>query len=260
MRCIPFRGASRSTRLLAVVAAFTSSGSIANADPLPDPSPAERLPVAQAQRPIVLPRLVASPQVAFQLDRRPNDGSYGELDVTGAFGETNRNQGPSLGAAYRFVRGTAELGLDLSGHVFTVPGVSGGSVTPSVLLRIHAAEILRLDLDPGVTFQIATLSPSGASANTVRVSVPLGARLNLTQAFDVGLTTGLTVYDVSDARNTTGIPLGFLLGFAMAGAQGPVVDIDPFFTFPYLVMPGRASPTNTGQYQVGLAVTGYFYL
>jgi hypothetical protein len=41
-----------------------------------------------------------------------------------------------------------------------------------------------------------------------------------------------------------------------------VLDVDPFFSFPYLVMPGRAGAqeTNTQQYQVGVNLRGYLYL
>ena len=83
---------------------------------------------------------------------------------------------------------------------------------------------------------------------------------NLTRSFDVGVTTGLTIYDTSDVRSSTGIPAGLVLGYAVPGPHGPVLDVDPFFDFPYLVMAGRAAVTNTGQYQVGLTVRGYLYL
>ncbi|HEX3594199.1 MAG TPA: hypothetical protein VHU80_03830, partial [Polyangiaceae bacterium] len=177
------------------------------------------------------------------------------------YGETNRNQGPSIGAKYRFVRGEAELAADLTGHVFTLPGYSsGGSVIPAVLFRLHASPSFRIDLDPAVTFQLATQSGTGASANAVRLDVPLALLGNVTEALDLGLNTGLTIYDVSETRSSTGIPLGFFLGYVLRGAHGPAADIDPFFNFPYFVMPGRVSPTNTEQYQVGVTVTGYLYL
>jgi hypothetical protein len=279
-------GARFRATFFALAAILSAAAPAAAADPDPDAT-AMRLPIPEAQRPITLPRLVGSPGVEFQVDRRPGGASFAELDVSGRFGitddltvhalvaplqlsspgggglqygENNRNQGPGLGATYRFVRGVAEVGAGLSGYVYTVPGISGGSVTPTVRTRIHATDSLRLDLNPAMTFQLASVSATGASANAVRLDVPLGALVNLTEAFDVGVTTGLTIYDVSDPRGTTGIPLGFALGYVIAGSQGPVVDIDPFFNFPYLVMPGRASPIVTGQYQVGLDLTGFFYL
>lgn len=279
------RPGPRSRAVFLALAILSIAAPAAAADPELDAS-AMRLPVPEAQRPITLPRLVASSDFEFQVDRRPG-GSFVDLDVSGRlgitdeltvhalvaplqlsapgggavqYGENNRNQGPGLGATYRFVHGVVEVGGDLSGSVYSVPGISGGSVTPSLRGRIHATESLRLDLDPALTFQLASVSATGASANAVRLDVPLGVLANVTEAFDVGLTTGLTIYDVSDTRGTTGIPLGFVLGYVIAGSHGPVVDIDPFFDFPYLVMPGRPSPIVTGQYQVGLNLTGFFYL
>jgi hypothetical protein len=273
----------------AVVAAIVVAAGAAHADPSPDGA-SLRLPVPEAQRPLTLPRLVLAPEAGFQVDQRPDEGAFGELDVSAAFGitddlavhalvaplqlwtpvgyggarygEVNRNFGPGAGVTLRFVRGPVELAADLSGHVFTIPDLSGGSVTPSVLLRVHATDMLRLDVAPAVTFQFATQTTalSTSSANAVRVAVPVTLLGNLTRSFDVGVTTGLTIYDTSDVRSSTGIPAGLLLGYAVPGPHGPVLDVDPFFDFPYFLTPGRTTATNTGQYQLGLTVRGYLYL
>jgi hypothetical protein len=261
-----------------------------------------RLPVPVAQRPLTLPSLILAPQAEFQVDERPNDGAYPELDLSvttgitddlavhalvaplelssphGSFryGETNRNAGPGAGVAYRFVRGTVELAFDLSGAVDTLPGIRGGSVTPSLELRVHPTSMLRLDVAPAVTFAFESVQttpngfttgaapqppPTTTTENVVRLSVPVALRGNLTQSFDLGVTTGLTIYDTSQVRTSTGIPLGVLLGYVVPGAQGPLFQIAPFFDFPYFYMPGRASQTsNMEQYQVGLTATGYLYL
>ena len=284
-----------------VVAVIALASGVARADP-PDDGAFLRLPVPKAQRPLTLPSLVLAPEAGFQVDERPSEGAFGELDVSAGFGitddlavhalvaplqlwapgggglhygETNRNFGPGAGVTFRFVRGPVEIAADLSGHVFTIPDLSGGSVTPSVLVRVHATEMVRLDVAPAVTLQFATqttaptasfgsgiaaVPASSSSANAVRVEVPVSLLGNLTRSFDVGITTGLTIYDTTDVRNSTGIPAGVLVGYAVPGPHGPVLDVDPFFDFPYLVMPGRAAVTNTGQYQVGLTVRGYLYL
>ena len=285
-----------------VVAAFDVASGAAHADPSTDGA-SLRFPVPEAQRPLTLPSLVLAPEAGFQVDRRPDEGTFGELDVSASFGvthdlavhalvaplqlwapgggglrygETNRNFGPGAGVTLGFVRGPVEIAADLSGRVFTVADLSGGSVTPSVLVRVHATEMLRLDVAPAVTLQFATQTtappvvsfgsgvatppPPSSSANAVRVEVPVTLLGNLTPSFDVGVTTGLTIYDTSDVRSSTGIPAGLLFGYAVPGPHGPVLDVDPFFDFPYLVMPGRAAVTNTGQYQVGLTVRGYLYL
>jgi len=251
----------------------------AHGDP-PDES-AMRLPVPESERPITLPRLVASAAVGFTFERYPGDLDYADLDVSGRFGiiddlsvhalvaplqlssppgrghfeygQSVGNQGPGVGATYRFVRGPVEVGADLTAYVFTIPGLAGGSLTPSLPIRFHPTWALRVDVDPNVVFQFSAV-------NAVRLHVPITLRANLTRSFDVGMTTGVSSYDLSNASRDTGIPLGFLLGYALPGSQGPVADIDPFFTFPYLVLPGRPSPTNSGQWELGLTVTGFIYL
>lgn len=200
----------------------------------------------------------------------PRGGGFG-------YGETTEDRGPSLGLTYRFVRGPVEVAASLAGRLFTVSGLSGSAIMGSLPIRIHATESLRLDATPTVNVWIAQQTPStppttigitpvgappstATSASAVRLQLPLDAIYNVTRAFDLGVTTGLTVYDASDARNTTGIPLGALMGFAMAGSQGPVLDVDPYFSLPYLLMPGRTQPTNSGQYVIGVDLTGYLYL
>jgi hypothetical protein len=260
--------------------AVTLTCRAAHAEP-PDES-AMRLPVPESERPITLPRLVASAAVGFTFERYPGDLGYADLDVSGRFGITDDlsvhalvaplqlssppgrghfeygqsvgNQGPGLGATYRFLSGPVEIGADLTGYVFTIPGLAGGSLTPSLPIRFHTTWALRLDVDPDVVFVAET------GSNAVRLHVPVTLRANVTRSFDVGMTTGVSSYDLSNASRDTGVPLGFLLGYAIPGSAGPVADIDPFFTFPYLVLPGRASPMNSGQWEVGFTVTGFLYL
>jgi hypothetical protein len=295
-------------RRLLVALALAAAPRVARAEP-PAGEAALRLPLPEAQRPVTLPRLVFAPGVDFQVDRRPDLGTFGELDVSGAigltddlavhalvaplelwapngggfrYGETNRNFGPDAGVTVRFVRGPVELAGDLSGSVYAVPGLSGGSVTPGLRLRVHATDMLRFDVDPSVTLQFATtntqsaipaslgvgttgaaviVSTANPSANTARVFVPVTLLGYVTPSLDIGVTTGLTIYDTSDARNSTGIPAGLLLGYAVPGPHGPILDVDPFFNFPYLLLPARPSATtDTGQYQVGARLTGYLYL
>jgi hypothetical protein len=296
---------SVSAFVLAIPFAMAFATTPAHADPA-DGEPAIRLPLARAQRPITLPALVVAPEVDFQIDHRA-EGTYGELDVSAAagltddlsvhalvaplelwapgggglrYGETNRNFGPGAGVSYRFVRGHVELGAILSGRIFTLPNVSGGSVIPGLLFRAHLSESARLDVDPAVTLQFAKAEPppavtapnpvvgdtavavpaSSASGNAVRVQVPVTLLYNVDPHVDLALRTGLTVFDTSNAKTSTGIPLGFFAGYAVSGAHGPVADIRPFFQFPYLLMPGRAKITNTDQFQIGVELVGYLYL
>lgn len=249
-----------------------------------------RLPVPEAARPLTLPRLVLAPEGSFEVDRLPGGSDYGELDLSVAagltddlgvhalvaplqlwsppgdggaqYGETNRNFGPSAGVVYRFLRGPLEIAGDLTAHVYTIPSVSGAWVTASVPLRLHLTHMARLDVAPAVTLQFASFTaPPKGSDDATRISVPVTLLGNVTRSLDIGLTTGLTIYQTSDWRDTTGIPLGVVLGYAVPGPHGPLVDINPFFDFPYFVLPAKVSGvSDTGQYQIGVNVTAYLYL
>jgi hypothetical protein len=271
---------------------------------------AMRLPLAAAQRPLTLPRLILSPRLDFDVTHNVG-GVSGYLDGAMAFGltddfemnvlfvplrlwapnsgvqygEVGRIEGPSLGALYRFVRGRFELGLGVDARAFTIPNVSGFSVAPTLPLRFHATDKLRLDLTLTVEFVHETVTTTnvvpgpaaitvtpgsvvlgtGVTAgsieqNPVRLFVPLGLVYNLEDSVHVGANTGLTIYDLSDSSNTMGIPLGVSGGYAIAGPSGPVLDINPFFNFPYLLMPGRKSIDNAQQWVVGLNLIGHIYL
>lgn len=57
------------------------------------------------------------------------------------------------------------------------------------------------------------------------------------------------------------MPLGVFGGYASAGNQGPIVDIDLFFTWLTFISgaPGIANP-DAKDFEIGLMVTGYLYL
>jgi hypothetical protein len=205
------------------------------------------------------------------------------------YGQNNRLVGPSIGAVYRFLPGRFELGLGVEARVYTIPHVTGFSIAPSIPMHFHATESLRLDLVPSVEFVHSNVDTSGlatapgqpavitttgvifaaptpigvsynASQNPVRLFVPVRAVYNVEEAVHIGVNSGLTIYDLGDTSNTMGIPLGVSCGYAVAGASGPIVDINPLFNFPYLLMPGRHEVTNTNQWVVGVNVIGHIYL
>jgi hypothetical protein len=61
-------------------------------------------------------------------------------------------------------------------------------------------------------------------------------------------------------RGVEGIPLGILAGYTIVGADGPVLDIDPYFDMPFFFTPGERSATDTKNYGGGITPSGYFYL
>jgi hypothetical protein len=130
-----------------------------------------------------------------------------------------------------------------------------------VPLRIHLGKRVRFDTSAELNVTRATSKTNGvsASASAVRLQVPVSGLYNITEAIHVGVATGLTIDDLSDVRNTTGIPVGIFAGYAIAGKLGPIGDIDPFVTFPYLISPGVSPVTNTGEYLIGVNLSGYIY-
>jgi hypothetical protein len=194
------------------------------------------------------------------------------------YGQTEGYRGPGIGTTYRFVRGVVEVGAALDFRVFTIENLSGVAIVPSVPIRIHASDVVAIDFEPSVNITRATATtqprafvPTGgiavvavpttttAPASAVRVQLPISVLYNVSEPVHLGLNSGLTIFDVNDAKNSTGIPAGAFLGYAVAGSSGPILDIDPFFEFPYLLLPGRSKVTNAEQYILGLRVTGHLY-
>jgi hypothetical protein len=289
------RSSPAALALSLVLVAFAAT---AHADPPSAEPSAQRLLVAAAQRPITVPTLVFEPQLGVDADRQGKQGTYGDLTVGAAlgitddltarvvvlplqlaaptgsglqYGQTTGDRGPSVGAVYRFVRGAVEIGAAFDLRVFTIPDLTGVALIPSVPIRIHAGEAFRVDVVPALNItrataaiDVAVVAGSSAAAqstpaNATRLDIPIRALYNFTSAFDVGVNSGLTIYDLSETRNSTGIPAGAFVGYAIAGASGPVLQIEPYFNFPYLLMPGRADVTNSGQFVAGINVTGFLY-
>ncbi len=192
------------------------------------------------------------------------------------YGQTQGIRGPSIGATYRFVRGVIEIGASLDLRIFTIENLSGGAIIPSIPVRLHASDVVAIDFEPSVNITRATTTvkqpvfaaigsavvgsiPETVPANAVRVQLPTSVLYNMSEPVHVGVNSGLTIFDVSDAKNSTGVPAGVFLGYAVAGSSGPILDVDPFFEFPYLLLPGRTKVWNAEQYFVGVRVTGHLY-
>jgi hypothetical protein len=175
-------------------------------------------------------------------------------------------------------RGSTEAAVGVDARVFTVPNLTGFAVIPSADLRIHLGIRARIDASVSVNItqakssrtSIEVVNPNGtvpegtlgasSSANAVRLQIPISAIYNITDAVFIGLNSGVTVYDFNHVDNTTGIPAGITAGYTLEGASGPMLDIAPYFTFPYLVMPAAKSAVNTGEFVAGLSMTGFVYL
>lgn len=279
-----------------------------------------RYPVAQAARPLTLPRFILNPEIDFDV-RRLNDAvgthfanvtlgaSFGAtdnlslraivlpLELAGAeplhYGQTTEIPGPTVGATYRLLHGPVEVGASLDASVITLSGLSGVVVTPGVPVRVHAGRKVRIDTGAYLSIQRASVpGPAGQnpaevlpsfggsrSDNVVGFSVPVGVLYDVTEPIHVGVSTGFVIDDLTDVDATARIPLGIFAGYAIAGKDGPILDIDPFFTFTSLFLPGpnpslpggdasvtaptEAPPHNlvdTGDYVIGVSVGGFLYL
>jgi hypothetical protein len=266
--------------LLAVATTFVSA--IVRAD-----EPPPRLAVTAAERPLTLPAALLAPSGAFAVHHRgrTDDATFADLDLSARFGVTDdltvhalvaplqlsttgstappprgfaygqplQAIGPNLGGTYRFVRGDVELGAGVTGTLSTVPGRSGGIVTPSIPLHVHATPTFRIDVRADLDFRMGDVTSTG-------LFVPAGFVVNPSETSAVSVTSGLTIFDLGNAKTSTGIPFGMGYAYTFATARGPAVDVGPQFNFPYLVMPGRRVPGNTSQFMIGLAATGYLYL
>jgi hypothetical protein len=256
-----------------------------------------RLPIAEAERPITLPAHILSPEIDFDITRS-NGGTYANLALVGAYGLTDElgiratvlplqlaapgpnpfrygqpteNVGPSVGATYRLSAGHVEFGASLDVAVSTIPNSSGIIFTPGIPVRFHVGKQIRVDtglyipinrLATTTTTQSfpAQSTPSDAATTTAGFDVPLSFLYDVTEPLHVGVSTAFTVADDSQWSNTATIPVSFFTGYAVAGKEGPILDIDPFFTFPQLLTPGEASTTHAADYMIGLSLAAYLYL
>jgi hypothetical protein len=189
-------------------------------------------------------------------------------------GEEGTIAQPTIYATFRFLHlNLADIGARLR-VAFLVPqaGVGAGAlVEPSVPLLVHLGKVARLDAELGIPISVAgsttvvTLTGTTAVATKVSVGVDIPVRfaLDITEHVHLGLNSGVIVDDFGDAANTARIPLGIFGGYAI-GEHRPILDIDPFFGFPFLIAPGVDGPGtskfNPSFFATGVNLRGYLYL
>lgn len=263
----------------------------------PNPQDAIRLPVRVASRPLTLPKLVFAPSLELEDVHFPNSGSYANLTVMGGlgitdditvhalvvpleiaspamtgfhFGQSTSYAGPSIGATYRFLRGPVEVGGGLSVVLFTQEGISGFFIVPSTTVRIHVSDRLRIDAGANIGIRRATrtvtsisygtvVSPS-SSINNIRAQLPISGVFNVTDEFSLGIGSGFSIADVSAPKTTASVPLSTFVGWTLSDSKGPVLDIEPYLSFPYAFWSGPTGPTAFGEYEFGLHLNTFFYL
>lgn len=277
----------KKTIALGLVAASTLGfASVASAD---EPA-GQRMPVAFAQRPLTLPSATLAPELDFQVAHVSLFGQSADavgLSIGGAVGVSDdftiratvaplilspkvQYGSPVIGATYRFLKGDFEIGgsLDVALGFVNSDNPIKAQIQPGIPMRAHIAKVARIDTGvfvPVLLVEQQSLSPSGASSSSdmkphVGMSIPVAVNVDVAEPVHVGVQTGFTTLFDDFGKNAT-IPLTFNAGFAIPGNTGPLVDIQPFFSFPGFLTPGaEGDAVHTNLWTAGVNLTGYLYL
>jgi len=251
------------------------------------------LPYAHVDRPMTLPEFYLAPSLGFANLHLESGGFSANSVIIAAgarFGITDDfeveatplslrfgdigNDGYShfmAGATYRILKGDVEVGGRLRFALNTSPDVF---INPSLPIRIHAGEIVRLDT--GVNFSLVlpdggdatpALAGIGGIASTsggfffagIEPGVPLNVDFQIVEPFWMGLGTGFGMFDMTEGESVF-VPLGLRAGGTIPGGKGePLVDIDGGFSFPlFFTNAPRVDNPATEVWQFG--VTGTVFL
>ena len=252
-----------------------------------------RLPVSYVERGLTLPRMILAPEVdvgeiptnfprnanlvnltalaqfsilddltlratVLPLQLGPDSSNnYGNMDAPG----------PTVGATYRFLRGDVEMGASVDVGLTTY-NAFGIYFDPGLPVHVHFCTRARLDTGTYLPVQAVrkysgTIDVSYGSVTEGGVAVPLRFAVDIVEPLHVGVSTGFQIaFDppAGSIGDSIGIPLGIFGGYAIAGAKGPIVDIDPFFTWFQFLSGIPNSGVDAKDFEIGVAVTGYLYL
>jgi hypothetical protein len=247
-----------------------------------------RLPVAFVERGLTLPKMILAPEVDFGVGRL-GGGTIVNLTALGQFSITDDltvratvvplqlsptlyygnvdNPGPTVGATYRFLRGDVEVGVSADLGI-TAYEATGFYFDPGLPVHIHFGSRVRLDTGAFLPVQTIPgartgLGPAPGNTTLFEVNVPVRVAVQILEPVHVGAMTGFRAAFNPPAGNfgdTIGIPLGVFAGYAIAGAKGPIVDIDPFFSWFQFLSGTPRNTVDASDFEVGVAVTGYLYL
>lgn len=194
-----------------------------------DDNGASKLEVQVAARPIALGRYNVSvgAEVGLAQDADPGvllviPGRFGlskdlELFATAEYRTVASTlRFPRLGAVYRIIDKTAELGVTAYTDL-AVSGTDGATVLAGFPLRVHATKMV--SVDTGLLGRL-TVVP----ATYTGVQVPLGVNLNPTRSLFFTV-QGAAKVDVTDLNDAFEIPLTTALGFTIDRGEAPLADI-----------------------------------
>jgi hypothetical protein len=244
----------------------------------------EKMPLPFAQRPLTLPRMTLAPEAevgvthfslgsfgsitGFGLELGAHFGILDDLEVGAVvlpidFAPDFRYGNPRVEGTFRFLKGTVEMGARLRATIATESGASGVILEPGLPMLFHITEAARLDTGVFVPMAFgAGVGPFSAGGHTVvGVNIPVQFIYDVIPELHIGARTGLGMVDFGHAGESFYIPLGLVAGYAIGNEKGPLVDIDPFFTFPYFAIPGSSGDkVVTALWQTGVTATVYLYL
>lgn len=275
----------------------------------------ERQPLAQAERPLTLPRLTLAPTAslefehvgisspayrvdanAFAVDLGLRFGITSDFEVGATlipldFAPLNRDVDvyyviPRFYFTYRFLRGDAEMGFNLQATIFTpdrplvtliplpIDSTKGVTLQPGFPMRFHLSRSARIDtgffVPIGIGNRPARLPFQSPTQVGAGLKIPFEILFDITEPVHLAVNTGFGIGNFSDAGHSIYIPMGISGGYAVRGHKGPVFDIDAFFQWPSLIVPGaddRPPPFGPGNpkalpgvFETGLELTGYIYL
>jgi hypothetical protein len=164
---------------------------------------------------------------------------------------------PTLGATFRLLKSTIEIGVRAKLAIVTAADTAGIVAEPSVPMLVHIGKSMRLDFSLGLPLTVARGAPT-----TVGLDLPVALALNLTDTLHAGVQSNVYIADFSNLSGSFTVPLGFFAGFSI-GTDAPIIELDPFFTWPKFAQPGASDPDakkiNIDAFTAGLAVRGYIF-
>jgi hypothetical protein len=218
-----------------------------------------RQPLALSQRPLTLPRgtLRVDGSVdllgpLFAMQAGAGFGVTDDLEVGALLVPVFVNWGFGGGwfsnmvfyGMHRLTQGRVEVAARADVMVPTDPQEDLWHLTLAVPVLIRAGERVRIDTGVQLAMALASdANPRLAAVDTDLVNehplatrgssgIPLLINVNASDQFYLGLRTGLSIWDFSDARRTLSMPLGVHMGGTVRAARGPLADVTVRFEWP----------------------------
>ncbi len=246
-----------------------------------------RQPVAWVDRHITLPYMTLMPDIGLSVfGEGTNDpnvrlssgihwGITDHIEVeltpnTFRFSPNAAYVEPSLGATFLFFKTTVEM----AGRVrFFAPIDSANMNAASALLGLsvpvwfHLGHIARLETGATVSIKVnkpvvSGLIEAGVTPVVEEPGIPAKIVFQPVEPLFVGVGTGLTIADFSNAKSTLFIPLGAQIGITAAGEKHePNADFGLRFDLPHFIAPGNPNDKVLEDvYQVAAWLRWYYYL